>query len=444
MPTPAWQAYRAPGQRARDLQESQTQIPWLVDAPREELARIVDALHRCHTIIAAMPELDKLLPRILEESRFVARAEASSLMLFDAATQELYFHVALNEKGDQAGLKSVRLKLGQGIAGTAAESRETVLVNDVQSDPRFYRGADAATQYHTRNLLAVPMIDRDNLIGVVEVLNKLDGEPFTTMDMHVLEMFSSLAATSVANARLIEEQMRNERLAAIGHAVTSLSHHTKNIVSGLSSSAELIEMGLNAGNVELLKKSWAVFKRSTSRISHFVQDMLSFSKPRQPLREPARIGEIIEDARQNFAELFVQRNIAVAISVEGLDDPAYLDTGGLFRAFLNLMTNAADAAPEVGGAIRVSAWRDGDWIEMEFADNGPGVAAENKGKIFDTFFSTKGSKGTGIGLAVTQKAIQEHGGTITVEDAPGGGALFRVRLPFVAPPQRSAGQVGQE
>lgn len=421
------------------MDEQQKQIPWLTDAPREELARIVDALHRCHTLIAAMPELDRLLPRILEESRTVARAEASSLMLFDPATEELYFHVALNEKGDQAELKAVRLKLGQGIAGTAAESRETVLVNDVQSDPRFYRGADAATQFHTRNLLAVPMIDRDNLIGVVEVLNKVDGEPFTTMDMHVLEMFSALAATAVANARLIEEQMRNERLAAIGQAVTALSHHTKNIVSGLSSSAELIEMGLSAGNVDLLKKSWGIFKRSTTRISHFVQDMLSFSKHREPMREPARLGDIVEDARENFAELFLQRNIAVSISVEGLDDPIFVDTGGLFRAFLNLMTNAADAAPEVGGTVRVSAWRDGDWIEMEFADNGPGVPDDNKNKIFDTFFSTKGSKGTGIGLAVTKKAIEEHGGSIVVEDAPGGGALFRVRIPFVSPPSRRAG-----
>lgn len=410
-------------------------IPWLTDAPREELARVVEALHRCHVLIAAIPDIDLLLPRILEESRVVAHAEASSLMLFDEATQELHFHVTRNAGGGEDGLKSVRLKLGQGIAGAAAQSRRTILVNDAQTDPRFFRGADDTTQFQTRNLLAVPMIDRDNLIGVVEVLNKVGGEPFTNMDMHVLEMFSALAATSVSNTRLIEEQIRNERLAAIGEAVTALSHHTKNIVTGLSSSADLIDMGLASGNVELLKKTWAVFKRSTKRISHFVQDMLSFSKPRVPMREACRLADIVHDAHENFAELFAQRNVTVTICTEGLDDPVYLDTGALFRAFLNLMTNAADAAPEQGGLVRVHAWRaDDGWIEMEFADNGPGVPNENKARIFDTFFSTKGSKGTGLGLPVTKKAIEEHGGSIAVEDAPGGGALFRVRLPFVAPP----------
>lgn len=412
-------------------------IPWLAEASHEELARIVEALHRCHVLIAAMPDLDRLLPRILEESRVVARAEASSLMLFDNATQELYFHVALNERGGEAGLESVRLKLGQGIAGAVALSRKPELVNDAQNDPRFFRGADAATQFHTRNLLAVPMIDRENLIGVVEVLNKPGDESFTTMDMHVLEMFSSLAATAVSNARLIEEQIRNERLAAIGHAVTALSHHTKNIVTGLTSSVELIDMGLSAGNIEVLKKTFPVFRRSTKRISHFVQDMLSFSKPREPVREPCRLGEILDDAKENFAELFAQRNIAVDVSLRDLNESIYVDTAGLFRAFLNLMTNAADAAPDQNGAIRVDAWRrdDGD-IEITFSDNGPGVPDVDKERIFETFYSTKGSKGTGLGLAVTKKAIEEHGGTIHVEDAPGGGALFRVRLPFTAPPAR--------
>lgn len=413
------------------------QIPWLAEASHEELARIVEALHRCHVLIAAMPELDRLLPQILEESRTVARAEASSLMLFDAASEELYFHVALNEQGGDAGLKAVRLKLGQGIAGTAAESRDSVLVNDVQNDPRFFRGADAAIQFHTRNLLAVPMIDRENLIGVVEVLNKVDGEPFSAMDMHVLEMFSSLAATAVANARLIEEQMRNERLAAIGQAVTALSHHTKNIVAGLAGSAELIDLGLAAGRLDVLNKSWPVFKRSTKRISNFVQDMLSFSKPREPMREACRLADILQDAHENFAELFAKRNIDVSMRVEGLDAPIYVDSGGLFRAFLNLLTNAADVVPVQTGQIAVHARAmPGEQIEIDFADNGPGVPDDQKMQIFDTFYSTKGSKGTGLGLAVTKKAIEEHGGSVVVLDAPGGGACFRVQLPYTQPPLR--------
>ena len=134
--------------------------------------------------------------------------------------------------GNQEALKNlVRLKLNQGIAGVAAATRECINVGDVASDPRFFRDADAASKFQTRSVLAVPMIDREALVGVLEVVNKVGGGAFTDTDTHVMEMFSSVAATAIVNARLIEENLRAERLAAIGQAVAGLSHYTKNIIT---------------------------------------------------------------------------------------------------------------------------------------------------------------------------------------------------------------------
>jgi len=407
------------------------EITWFGNASNEQIRRSVKALYRVHRLLSVITELDQLLLQIIVESRQVAEAEAASLMLYDSQTEELYFQVAIGETGDQETLKrTIRLKLGQGIAGVTAATRTSIIVQDVHQDPRFFADADAAAHFQTRNLLAVPLADRDELLGVIEVVNKSDGGPFTKLDLQVMEMFSTLASAAVTNARLIEEKIRNERLAAIGQAVTSLSHHTKNIVTGLSSSAELIDMGLEKGNLEVLKRGWPIFKRSTKRISNFVQDMLSFSKPRKPMREGCDPGALLEEARETFAELFFQRQVEMIVDASQAKEPVWVDSQAIFRCLLNLLTNAGDAAPEEGGRIRMTARTLPDGVfEIVVADNGPGVPEHERRRIFDPFYSTKGSKGTGLGLAVTEKIVHEHGGSIAVEDSPEGGALFRILLP---------------
>jgi len=416
------------------------EMTWLDGASPEELKRTVEALYRVHSLLAAITDLDTLLLRISEESRMVAGAMASSVMLYDSPTKELYFHVAIGETGDQEVLKrTIRLKLGQGIAGAAAATRQSINVDDVQADERFFPEADAASQFRTRSLLAVPMIDHDELVGVLEVLNKEDGGPFSALDLRVTEMFSALAATAVVNARLIEEQIRNERLAAIGQAVAGLSHHTKNIVTGLNSSAELIELGLGQGQYDVLERTWPVFKRNTKRISNFVQDMLAFSKPRVPLRERHEVPELIEEARATFAELFTRKNISVVVDTSGVQEAVDVDGSAIYRCLLNLLTNAADAVPEDGGRIEVSASTlPGGLAKILVSDNGRGVPEELRECIFDPFFSTKGGQGTGLGLAVSRKIVREHGGDLALVEGPLSGAAFRVLLPcHESMPERS-------
>lgn len=420
------------------MNDKADEITWFGNASNEQIRHSVKALYRLHRLFAVMTDLDQLLARITEESRQVASAEAASLMLYDPQSEELYFQVALGESGDQEVLKrTIRLKLGQGIAGTTAATRTSIIVEDVRHDPRFFADADAASHFETRNLLATPMIDREQLVGVLEVVNKTGDGIFTKLDMQVMEMFATLAATAVVNARLIEEKIRNERLAAIGQAVTALSHHTKNIVTGLSSSADLIDMGLESGNVDVLRRGWPIFKRSTKRITNFVQDMLSFSKPRKPVRESCDAGALVEEACETFAELFYRRNVETAVDTAQLSGPAYVDPQGIYRCLLNFLTNAGDAVPEEGGRIGIVACTGEDGsLEITVADNGPGVAEQDRKRIFDPFFSTKGSKGTGLGLAVTAKIVHEHGGSIAVEESPEGGALFRMVIPASTPNEK--------
>lgn len=415
--------------------ESQSDFPWLEDATHEEMARAVEAMYRVHKLIRAITDLDALLEYISQESQRVAGAEASSIILYDPDVGDLYFHTALGDYSSSETLKrEIRLKLGEGIAGVAAAERRSVVADNAQQDDRFFRSADRATNFTTRNVLAVPMVDHEELIGVLEVINKVGDGGFTLLDVRVMEMFSTLAATSISNARLVKDRIATERLAAIGQAVTGLSHYTKNIVSGMSSSAELIETGLRQGNLELLAKTWPVFRRSTQRISHCVQDMLSFSKPRKPCREPFSLRQLLDEAYESYAELFSKRGVEVTITCANVPDTILAEPASLYRSLLNLLANAADAAPDTGGRIAVRATGlPSGILEIVVEDNGPGVPEALEERIFDPFFSTKGAKGTGLGLAITRKVVEEHGGQLQLRKSSLGGAAFHITLPAGAP-----------
>jgi len=409
-----------------------SEIPWVEEASTEEMRRSVEALYRAHRLTAVMRDVDALLTLLAEESRKVARGEACSLLLYDEANEELYFKVALGESGIEETLQEeIRLKVGQGIAGVAAQSRTSIIVENAQSDPRFFRPADDATNFSTRNVLAVPMMDRGKLIGVLEILNKRNGEAFSWLDLHVTEMFSSLAATSITNARLLEEHVQSERMAAIGLAVTGLSHYTKNIVTGLNSSADLIEMGIRKKEMGIIERTWPIFQRSSKRISIFVQDMLSYSKPRKPHIAPCNVAALINDADETFRAMFIRKQTEVRIDTSGCTCEHPMEYQGIYSCLLNLLTNAADAVPDDGGWVEITARTlPNTALEMRVGDNGPGIPEESHDKIFDPFYSTKGQHGTGLGLAVTKKIVEEHGGTIEVTEHPnGGGALFIITLP---------------
>ncbi|HPU96491.1 MAG TPA: ATP-binding protein [Candidatus Hydrogenedentes bacterium] len=403
---------------------------WLESASREEMLRAVEALYRVHSLLGALSDLDILLERIGQECRNLVGAEAASVMLYDDRSDELYFRVAMGDSGDQERLKKmVRLRRGQGLAWAAADGLQAVVSNNAQADPRFFSVADTITSFQTRNVLAVPMRDGGRLVGVLEVVNKQGGQSFTPLDIHVIEMFSRVAAAAVINAQLIERQFETERLAAIGKAIAGLAHHIKNIVTGLSSSSELIGMALEQGNTDLARQSWPVLRRSVQRVASLVQDLLTFSKDRAPVRRPCDPAALVRDVCDTMAGLMAGRNIQIRTNTDNCSGLAMLDVDGMYQCLLNLVQNAADAVPPGSGIVEVSAATlpDGT-VVFEVSDNGAGVPDTVQPHLFEPFFSTKGGAGTGLGLATTAKIIREHGGEIAlVRQSPG--ACFRITIP---------------
>lgn len=404
---------------------------WLDETSNEDMRRIIDAFYRVHKLTVAATDYRSVLELILSESISVGNAEASSLLLYDALSDELYFSVTKGDSDEHVTkLKEVRLRLDQGIAGEAATTRKTVNVRDAASDPRIHREADATTGFTTRSLLAVPMMDRERLVGVLEVVNKLDGDGFTEADERIMEMFASLVASIITQARLIAESVQAERMAAIGQTVAGLSHYTKNILAGIEGSVELIEQGMDKDDPETLEVAWGIMKRSTGRLSNVVEDMLAYSKEREPERSWCDVVELLEDVLSAATPLIDQKAITVERDFRMTDGKVCLDTIGIHRCLLNLVLNAVDAVSFKEGNILLRAYSlDRVSLVLEIEDNGQGIDSKVKDTIFKPFVSTKGSRGTGLGLAVTHKIIIEHDGTIVAGNRAEGGARFTITLP---------------
>ncbi|MBI3013177.1 MAG: GAF domain-containing protein [Elusimicrobia bacterium] len=160
----------------------------------------IDHLLKANRILASTLDLDKLLKVVLEQAAEVVCAETGSLLILDEKTNELTFDVALGDAGKD--LRTIRLKLGEGIAGWVAQESKALIVNDPSSDPRWTRKADQKTKFVTRSILCVPMVYQGKLLGVVQAINRKDTQGFTVEDQEVLESFAAQAGVAIQNARL--------------------------------------------------------------------------------------------------------------------------------------------------------------------------------------------------------------------------------------------------
>jgi serine phosphatase RsbU (regulator of sigma subunit) len=179
-------------------------------------ARRLERLIAANHSLAELESLEALLPRLIELARDVTAAEASSLLLYDPRRNVLEFASVEDEvvgRNADAILKaSLALNMGEGIAGWVAQNRRSIIVRDVQRDPRFCREVDRQTGFVTRTLLSVPLVHHDELLGVINVLNAKDKPCFDAEDQELMQCFSALAAVALVRSRLLANRLAQERL----------------------------------------------------------------------------------------------------------------------------------------------------------------------------------------------------------------------------------------
>jgi signal transduction histidine kinase len=228
-----------------------------------------------------------------------------------------------------------------------------------------------------------------------------------------------------------QELVRSERLAAVGKMAAVITHEVRNPLSSIGLNAELLQEEVANASPEAVALCRAI-QNEVDRLTAITEEYLRFARLPRPRLEREQLNSIVAGVVAFQKEDLLSRGVTVEARLADSLPAVAADEAQLRQALLNLMRNAADAMTG-GGALTVATRSASDGaVEVLVQDTGPGISDEHLARIFEPFFSTK-EGGTGLGLALTQQIVAEHGGRILVESRPGVGTTFTVKLPARAP-----------
>jgi signal transduction histidine kinase len=257
---------------------------------------------------------------------------------------------------------------------------------------------------------------------------------------HVIELpeqgeLDLLADTLNTSARRLEqlqrERLAEERLATIGETVTGLAHCLKNTLNGLRAGQYVVDRALATQDEEKLSRGWRAMKSAIRQVERLAFDMLYYAKDRVPEREPCDVNDTVQTVAEVMQEDAALRGVEIRLELGESRENDTLDCTAIYRAVLNLVTNGIDACVEsdTGDLVTIRTEFNAEEITITVVDNGIGIPDWIVDNLFVRFFSTKETKGTGLGLPVVRKIAEEHGGTVEIESQLDQGSTFRIHLP---------------
>ena len=390
----------------------------------QKLEKIV----QLNTLMNQANDLHELLEVILIETEKMFNVEGTSILLEDKITKMLYFYIATGKQ--QQFLKTIQMKRGEGICGHVFQTGKVLMENHPEKSKLFSNKVDKKSKFVTRNLLGVPLKIKKKSIGVIELVNKIDCN-FTKGDVEFLEAIASQVSMTLEKARLMEEKLQAQRLATVGETIAGLSHCIKNILNGLKGGAYIINKNLDSGNLPKISIGWNIVQKNINKISSLTLDMLHYSKHRDPEYKIANLNSVLQDVIDLLEEKAAQRNISFILNFDEDLNKMEFDPQGIYRCVLNLVSNSIDALENIpNGKIEIVSQKSKNQAVIKVKDNGCGMDRITQEQLFSKFFSTKGSKGTGLGLPVTKKIIEEHGGSLILESQKNAGTTFSIKIPL--------------
>ena len=407
----------------------------------EKLGAVVE---KC-SIINSTLNIAEVLENIMKYANLVTNSAASTMMLLDEETGELVFSVPTGPKSDK--LTDIRIPPGKGIAGWVAVNERHLLIPDVSEDPRFYGKVDKITGYQTKSILCVPLRTKTKMIGVLEVINKADGFPFTEEDAMLLNFFANQVAVAIENARYYgelkhkyeeEKQMQEkyaeiEKLRALGLMTSGIAHDFNNMLAIITGNIDLIE---NEEDKDKILKKIQIIKKTAKGSAKTIKRLQKYVKTKDDMLLPRTINlnDLVKEAIEMSIPIWKDGPQEKGLNVEIVDklteDEVIIhgDDADLREAVINMIFNSVDAMPQ-GGKIHIATYTKDESIYLELSDSGIGMDEEAKSRIFDPFFTTKGVGNSGLGMSILYGTIKKHNGSIDIKTTPGKGTMFTIALP---------------
>ena len=427
--------------------------PWL----RANLGVIYEAVQAVSHIL----DLDQLLERIMDLIFLHLDADRGCIMLRPSSAGEdsgddANGRLAVDEfepkalRWRESAQRQEKMPVSRTVMEYVLKEKQGVLVSDAAHDQRF-QAVQSIVRFGVREIICVPMKGRHETLGVLYLDSRTPSRDkgvsavlgkFNADHLNLAIALAHQAALAVEETRYHQAMVQAERLAAVGQTIAALSHHIKNILHGLKFGGEMLKKGIDQMDAAYLNQGWIIVEKNQAKVYDLVMDMLSYSKEREPNLERVDLNAILRDVVELIAPKARERNVVLNAMPDTTLPPCFADKEGIHRALLNLVGNALDAVEESDEpAVTVSSSRepDGNSLRLVVADNGHGIPPEKLREIFRPFVSTKGARGTGLGLAVSRKILREHGGDIEVESVVEKGSTFILRLPLRGPANRDMG-----
>ncbi|AMV36118.1 ATP-binding protein [Planctomyces sp. SH-PL62] len=425
---------------SRVLQQPDGAAGWL----RERLMSL-SVMYRATQAVSHILDVDSLLPQVLELVFESIGADRGAILLRDEAgvltPKAVRWRTSV--EADE------RMAISSTITDYVLEQGQGVITTDAPGDTRF-GPAESILDLRIREAICVPVQGRHTTLGVLYADIQADGSAlipvgkpgrggkFSQDHLMLMVAIGHQAGLAIENTTFYNDKIQAERLAAVGQTIATLSHHIKNILQGVRGGSYLIDLGLNEKDESIVRRGWTIVEKNQTKIYNLVMDMLSFSKDREPALEPTDLNETVGDV----VELMQSRAEEFDVRLEWDPRPdlpkIWVDPDGIHRAVLNVLTNAIDAAEgavDACVAIKIEHDADAGLIRIRIKDNGRGIEEGDIPGMFQIFSSSKGSRGTGLGLPVSQKIVREHGGSIQVASELGRGSTFSIELPAVRRPE---------
>lgn len=394
-----------------------------VKATQEEGKGYLPILYRAAQLMGTVSELDTLLREVLKLVLDSMHVRRGFILTLAPGNREPKIRAALPE-----GEVSACPPLSRTLLHSVFEEKSAILTVNALEDKRF-DSSESVIAHNIHSAMCVPLCGRNDLLGALYVDSGKDTIVFTNDDLELLTALGRVIGMAIENSQLQEEKLRNERLAAIGQATAGIGHCVKGLLAGLKGGAEFVERGVKDSDWDWVKKGCDLVNRVSDRIEELVMNLMTFSRDPKPLLGPVNLPALVEEVFSAIRPRAQKRNVSLELQINGELPEVYADNRDIFRVLMNLVNNGVDACEEKGGKVSVSLRKDEDGFYIEVSDTGCGIPPEVADRLFQAFVSTKGSRGTGLGLACCDRLVRAHHGEIWVESSPGKGTTFTVFLP---------------
>jgi K+-sensing histidine kinase KdpD len=371
--------------------------------------------------LASTLDLDTLLDDIVRASADITRAEAASILLYDDMARQLYFQVATNI--DEPTMRGLVVPLEKSIAGWIVTNRKSVRIDDAHKDDRHFSEVEQAVGFSTHSLLGIPLVTKNKVVGVLEVINKKKGR-FTDPDESMLTVLGAQAAVAIENARLFQQS----------DLIAEFVHELRTPLASLSTATYLLlrpEMSREQRD-QIVNNIHNETLRLNSLASSFL-DLARLESGRVQFRKMRfSVADLLYESRDVMMSKAQETNVQIRVDVPNDMPLMEADRDKIKQVLLNLLSNGIKYN-RPNGSVLINGNFTLNEVSIIIQDTGIGIPEESIAHLFEKFYRVREHEGkatgTGLGLSICKQIIQGHNGRIEVKSKMGVGTSFAIHLP---------------